>query len=86
MDEPTSKVALTRSLELLDAGRTLMFSTDYPHYDFDDPSRILRKVPKEIRSRIAYQNAVDWFGLPSELSTGPGDVRPEADPVTAVAG
>src|ERR1700729_4422829 len=73
MDEPASKSELIRALEAIDAGRTLMFSTDYPHYDFDDPPRILQKLPKALRSRVAYENAVEWYPLPAERPTGPGD-------------
>jgi predicted TIM-barrel fold metal-dependent hydrolase len=74
MDEPASKAELNEALEAIDAGRTLMFSTDYPHYDFDDPPRILQKLPKEIRAAVAYQNAIAWYGLPAERPTGPDDI------------
>ncbi|MHA6780739.1 amidohydrolase family protein [Pseudonocardia saturnea] len=36
----------------------LMFSTDYPHWDFDDPQRAFRtRVPADLHQRIMYDNA-----------------------------
>jgi predicted TIM-barrel fold metal-dependent hydrolase len=66
MDEPLKKGHLAMALRSVDAGNTLMFSTDYPHYDFDNPSRVLQKFPAEIRRRVACDNAIEWFGLPGE--------------------
>jgi uncharacterized protein len=74
MDEPASKSELTLALDAIDAEHTLMFSTDYPHYDFDDPPRILQKLPQPLRPRVAYLNALEWYSLPPERPTGPGDV------------
>ncbi|WP_275691379.1 amidohydrolase family protein [Pseudonocardia broussonetiae] len=36
----------------------LMFSTDYPHWDFDDPHRAFRtRVPADLHRRIMHDNA-----------------------------
>jgi predicted TIM-barrel fold metal-dependent hydrolase len=44
------------------AARTLLFSSDYPHWDFDDPKIALRNVDKSLRRRICVDNAWSLFG------------------------
>ena len=43
----------------------IMFSTDYPHWDFDDPRRALRasSCPPEARAQIFGGNAMALYGL-----------------------
>ena len=48
--------------EIAQAERTLMFSSDYPHWDFDDPRHALTALPKEIRQRVKVDNAVETYG------------------------
>jgi predicted TIM-barrel fold metal-dependent hydrolase len=43
----------------------LLFSTDYPHWTYDDPEWVRKRVPAEARDRIMFQNAIDLFRLPS---------------------
>jgi len=40
-----------------------MFATDYPHWDWDDPTMTLTGFPDDMRRRIFSQNALDTFGL-----------------------
>jgi predicted TIM-barrel fold metal-dependent hydrolase len=41
-----------------------MFSTDYPHWDFDDPSRAFKiELSREDRKAILRDNAVALFRL-----------------------
>jgi predicted TIM-barrel fold metal-dependent hydrolase len=43
--------------------QVLLFSSDYPHYDTDDPTFILKsKIPDRLRAAICYENAVNVFG------------------------
>lgn len=49
-------------LDMLEADRTLLFSSDYPHWDFDNPTRALARVPDEMRTRIFSTNAQEVFG------------------------
>lgn len=60
--EPKRREHLHAILEIVDAARTLVFSSDYPHWDFDDPTRLLQTLPADIRSRVAADNAVEIFG------------------------
>jgi predicted TIM-barrel fold metal-dependent hydrolase len=63
LDEPPEAAMLNEFLELLDAGQTLMFSSDYPHWDTDEPRFILNsRIPAELRERIASETARECFG------------------------
>jgi predicted TIM-barrel fold metal-dependent hydrolase len=43
--------------------QTLMFASDYPHWDFDEPTHVLRLLPEEAREAVAYRNAAELFRL-----------------------
>ena len=60
--EPSKREHLLAMLEMVQAERTLLFSSDYPHWDFDDPMRALAGLPKEMAERIRGANAVDLYG------------------------
>jgi uncharacterized protein len=63
LDEPADRRDLWRLLDLMDADRTLLFSSDYPHWDTDDPTLTLQtRLPQHLRQRIAWQSAVEVFG------------------------
>jgi predicted TIM-barrel fold metal-dependent hydrolase len=52
-------------LKMIHAEKTLCFSTDFPHWDFDSPDVILpRSTPAELKQRILYENAAEMYGLP----------------------
>jgi predicted TIM-barrel fold metal-dependent hydrolase len=43
--------------------RVLLFSSDYPHYDTDDPGFVIRsRIPEAMREAVCYRNAVRTFG------------------------
>ncbi|HLK16523.1 MAG TPA: amidohydrolase family protein [Fimbriimonadaceae bacterium] len=53
----------TRAIcELVDAETTVIFSSDYPHFDFDDPNRALNALDQALRQRILSTNAREFFG------------------------
>ena len=57
--------------EEANAAELLMFSSDYPHYDYDPPSRALpRALSEEVRKRIMVDNAREFYDLPK---TRPAD-------------
>ncbi len=63
LDEPDDLSELWALLDLMQAERTVLFSSDYPHWDTDDPTHILRgRLPERLRSRVAYASAVECFG------------------------
>jgi predicted TIM-barrel fold metal-dependent hydrolase len=62
MPEPKRRHHLHVLCEIARADRTLMFSSDYPHWDFDDPRHVLTTLPAEIRQRVASDNAIETYG------------------------
>jgi predicted TIM-barrel fold metal-dependent hydrolase len=63
LDEPPHLSQLWELLELVDARHTLMFSSDYPHWDTDDPRVVMSsRLPAPLRRAIAFENAAACFG------------------------
>ncbi|MCK1592106.1 amidohydrolase family protein [Bradyrhizobium sp. 169] len=63
MEEPEDPNALKQIIDWIGGPRMLMFSSDYPHWDWDDPKMILGDFPEEFRRRIFSETAIDTFGL-----------------------
>ncbi len=61
-DEPGNPRDLVPILDSMQAHRTLVFSSDYPHWDTDRPDVVLRRLPVELRERVAKQTAMETFG------------------------
>jgi predicted TIM-barrel fold metal-dependent hydrolase len=57
----------------------LMFSTDYPHWDADDPKYVARRLPAEWLPKVFFENACRAYGW------RPEDLRREAAELTAPA-
>jgi predicted TIM-barrel fold metal-dependent hydrolase len=57
VEEPDDPKQLLRLFEMCDAENILMFSTDYPHWDNDMPTEILRRLSPETQQKIFYDNA-----------------------------
>lgn len=63
MEEPEQPRHLLDVIDML-GSKLLMFSTDYPHWDFDDPRRAFQiKLPSPIEQRIMHENARDFYNL-----------------------
>jgi uncharacterized protein len=64
MEEPDDPDHLLQILHMIGCDEFLMFSTDYPHWDFDAPDRALpRQLPEPLRRRILADNAQQLYGL-----------------------
>jgi len=64
IEEPTSLDHLLEIFEMIDAAHTLLFSSDYPHWDFDDPFWAFRFVPDDLKRRIFSETARELYNLP----------------------
>jgi len=72
MEEPDVPEALTGMYELLSqAGmdERLMFSSDYPHWDFDPPEAV-DTMPGPLRRKVLGENASRLYGIPLRAGTG----------------
>lgn len=59
--EPADPKHLDYLMEMMHADRTLMFATDYPHWDGDDPEVAFRKVPGSVRDRILRETPREFY-------------------------
>ena len=51
-------------------GDKLMYSSDYPHWDFDEPMQLPQTLPTETRRKILGENASAMYGIPLLENTG----------------
>jgi uncharacterized protein len=65
VEEPQEHAHLLRMIDWLGAD-LLMFSSDYPHYDFDNPSWVMPRLGRQRRDQVLAGNAVKLYGLPSK--------------------
>jgi predicted TIM-barrel fold metal-dependent hydrolase len=65
LDEPDEPKFLPQVLDMLNMDDRIMFSSDYPHWDFDDPTRVLPAslIGAERRKKIMTTNAERLFGF-----------------------
>ena len=63
-DEPEKPEYLPQLLEQLDMTDRIMFASDYPHWDFDDPRRVLPKsLGQDLRDSVFRGNAERLYGF-----------------------
>jgi predicted TIM-barrel fold metal-dependent hydrolase len=64
IEEPFRRGEFTKCLAQLDMDSHILFSSDYPHWDYDDPSRALPKeLSSDLRGAILSDNARELYGL-----------------------
>ena len=66
IERPRRPDALWPALEDVGARDMLMFASDYPHWDFDDPAFV--RLPPEWRERVMDGNARGLYGLPARAA------------------
>jgi predicted TIM-barrel fold metal-dependent hydrolase len=64
VEEPPDPQDLLAVFDEMGGTDRVMFSTDYPHWDFDDPSRAIRpRLDPDTRAQIFGGNAMALYGL-----------------------
>lgn len=64
MEYPENPHHVYQMFEMLGSDEFLLFSTDYPHWDFDSPHQAIpRTFPKELRQKILFENARKFYRL-----------------------
>lgn len=80
IEEPHKSEHLLQIFDMIDADRTVMFSSDYPHWDFDNPEVILSGLDPAVRARIMGGTAAELYGLSSKPA------REDLPPYTVASG
>ncbi len=60
--EAAPPAALLQTLEMIDAEHTLLFSSNYPQWEYGNPFDMVAGIPDQLRRRIAVDNALDFYG------------------------
>jgi predicted TIM-barrel fold metal-dependent hydrolase len=63
IEESPDPKHIAQIFEMVQAEKTVMFSSDYPHWDFDNPRMALPPLPKAMKVRIMCGNAADLYNL-----------------------
>lgn len=64
IEEPKQPEHLLQIFQMMHAEQIAMFSSDYPHWDFDNPKVVLRNLPQKLKERILGDNAAELYGFP----------------------
>lgn len=79
--QPTEDITGDQWMKLIDLMGTddiLVFSTDYPHFDFDDPQTAIPKaLPETTREKIFWSNAAQFYGLDAPPSVAARPIAAE---------
>lgn len=62
IDEPAKPEHLLQMFDMVEAERTILYASDFPHWDFDNPKAAFNDVPLPLRERIFAGNALDLYG------------------------
>jgi predicted TIM-barrel fold metal-dependent hydrolase len=64
LEQPADGRHLHQALDMVDGIEDmLMFATDYPHWDFDSPQLVQRRLPAAWRDKVMSENARALYGL-----------------------
>lgn len=63
IEEPENPQHLVEIFEMCGAEDIVMFSSDYPHWDNDNPQIALAAFPREMKEKIFAKNAIELYGL-----------------------
>lgn len=61
VEEPDRPTEMRELIEMMGGDQTLLFSTDYPHWDTDNPQRILQALGLSAKRHVFYENAKATF-------------------------
>jgi uncharacterized protein len=75
LDYPEDKTQLTRALEWMEADKILLYSSDYPHWTYDDPRWLVKHLPEHAREAIMFRNGIETYKLPETVPALDGQVR-----------
>ena len=62
IEEPDDTGQLLALLKMMRAEKTVVFASDYPHWDFDNPLTAFKFFPADLKRRIFVDNTVEMYG------------------------
>jgi len=62
IEEPDDANQLLALLRMMGAEKSVVFASDYPHWDFDNPLTAFKFIPADLKRRIFVDNALDMYG------------------------
>jgi predicted TIM-barrel fold metal-dependent hydrolase len=63
IEEPANPEHLNQIFDMIGADHAIMYSSDYPHWDFDDPVVALAGIRRDLKPKILAENAMKLYGL-----------------------
>jgi predicted TIM-barrel fold metal-dependent hydrolase len=69
IEETEKPEQLQQIFEMINAPHMILFSSDYPHWDFDNPKMALPPLSKEWKDRIFWKNAAELYGLSAPVAS-----------------
>ena len=75
LDYPEDKTELLRAFEWMECEKILLFSSDYPHWTFDDPRWLVKHLPEHARDAVMWRNGIDVYKLPTTVPVLEGQTR-----------
>ena len=70
MEQPPTHADLTKFLEWLHADEVLVYASDYPHWDWDNPTTVLPGISPELRRRVFVENPCELYGSRLRMMNG----------------
>jgi predicted TIM-barrel fold metal-dependent hydrolase len=74
LEEPKRSEHLLQIFDMIDADEILVYASDYPHWDFDEPGKLPRRLSDAARRRILHDNACEFLGLPAPAEPASDEV------------
>ncbi|MDA0746108.1 MAG: amidohydrolase family protein [bacterium] len=66
IEEPQHRAHLGQIIDMMGGPEMLMYTSDFPHYDFDPPSAIPKSLGEDVVRMIMHDNAAGFFRWPTE--------------------
>ena len=63
MLQTPTEADMARFMEWLHADEVLVYASDYPHWDWDEPTAILAGFDPQLRRRVLVENASELYGF-----------------------
>ena len=63
IEEPTDNNHLSEIIDMIHGNKSLVYASDYPHWDADEPKFAAKHIPNEYHEDIFYNNAMALYGL-----------------------